>query len=131
MSYVQDKAYDKVKLNGKLELKDFIYQQKGSSNVYINQLSMNFSPELIEIPLFNLKKGNSDFVGKGRLDNLLTYFYGGKIMSGYLEIESNQIDFKDFIYGASKSSEQGNSFQDTSAHSKGEKVFDIIWRIFL
>lgn len=124
MSYVQNKAYDKVKLNGKLELKDFIYQQKGSSNVYINQLSMNFSPELIDIPLFNLKKGNSDFVGKGRLDNLLTYFYGGKIMSGYLEIESNQIDFKDFIYGASKSSEQGNSFQDTSANSKGEKVFD-------
>jgi hypothetical protein len=92
LSYVDDKAYDKVKTEGKLKMTGVNYNADNLPPVKVNNLDINFDPESVSVIDFNLNIGNSDLKGKGVLDNIMAYFSRKSLMKGELNLSSNLFD---------------------------------------
>lgn len=97
LSYVDDKAYDKIKTDGKLTMTGVNYNSDNLPPVKVNRLDIDFNPESVSILEFNLNVGNSDLKGKGILDNIMAYFSRKNIMKGELNLNSNYFDVNQIL----------------------------------
>ena len=130
MSYVEKEEYDKVDMKGKLALTDFIYNSKGMPDVFVKTLKMEFTPNNVLLDESILKIGKSDITASGKLDNILCYFSGTKIMKGNLIVRSNLLDLNDMTKSFIATSNNADpkaatNMIDTSSSKIGEEtVFD-------
>lgn len=132
MSYVNNSEYDKVQMDGKLAISNMNYTADGLPPVKIVNMAMTFTPNNVDLTDFDLKIGKSDIKASGKLDNILTYFAGDKIMKGNLVVTSTLLDLDEM----SKASASGakteekpvdptlaTAMTDTTT-AVGEPVFD-------
>lgn len=92
MSYVNNSEYDKVNMDGHLGISNMNYTADGLPPVKIINMAMHFTPNNVDLQDFDLKIGKSDIKANGKLDNILTYFAGDKIMKGNLVVSSTLLD---------------------------------------
>lgn len=97
LSYVDTKAYDKIKTEGKLSMIGVNYNANNLPPVTIENLEMKFNPESVQLQNFNFKIGNSDLKGKGALDNIMAYFSRNSLMKGELSLNSNYFDVNQIL----------------------------------
>ncbi len=97
MSQVERKQYEKLDISGHLKATDIFYPQEGLPSLQIEQMTMAFSPQFVQIDQFKARAGRSDFSGNGRIDNLLAYFSPKKTMRGQLFLRSKRIDANAFL----------------------------------
>jgi hypothetical protein len=129
LSYVEKQEYDKVQMKGLLSIAGFNYIAKGMPALSIKKVKMDFTPNNVNLEECDIKIGKSDIRANGKLDNILTYFSGTKIMKGNLTLRSSLLDINDMM----KSMENTNSgvdakaatnMTDTSAVVAGSEIFD-------
>lgn len=129
LSYVEKQEYDKVQMKGLLSIAGFNYIAKGMPALSIKKVKMDFTPNNVNLEECDIKIGKSDIRANGKLDNILTYFSGTKIMKGNLTLRSSLLDINDMM----KSMENTNSgidakaatnMIDTSAVVAGNEIFD-------
>ncbi len=132
VSYLTTEQYDKVQMRGLLGIAGMNYSAKGSYPIKINALNMNFTPNNVDLQQCDLNLGKSDLKMSGRVDNLLTYFAGDKIMKGNLTVTSNLLDLNELSGADATSSTTSSSgsvpateMKDTTvAPSSDAPVFD-------
>ncbi len=97
MSYIEKQEYDKVDMKGLLSIAGFTYIAKGSPSLLIKKMKMDFTPNFVNLEECDIMIGKSDIKASGKLDNILTYFSGDKIMKGNLIVRSSLLDLNDMM----------------------------------
>jgi uncharacterized protein involved in outer membrane biogenesis/vacuolar-type H+-ATPase subunit H len=97
MSYIDQQEYERVKMDGDLQVENVNYQGAGQPPVKINNMEMGFSPQFVAVKSFDANLGASDVEASGRIDNLLAYFSPEKTMTGNLKVRSNLFDLDEWV----------------------------------
>lgn len=97
LSYIENKDYERVNMNGKMGLKDLIYRTADMATVNIRDAQMDFTPQNVQLNRFDAKLGKSDIQASGAIDNILAYFSPKKTMTGTLKVRSNYFDANEWL----------------------------------
>ena len=97
MSYIDQKQYEKVNMNGKLGIQNVTIQPVGKPKVNISSLQMNFTPNYVGVDNFTAMLGKSDISANGKIDNILAYFSPKNTMKGSLFLRSNNFDANEWM----------------------------------
>ena len=131
MSYIEKQEYDKVDMKGLLSIAGFTYIAKGSPSLLIKKMKMDFTPNFVNLEECDIMIGKSDIKASGKLDNILTYFSGDKIMKGNLIVRSSLLDLNDMMKSTAGTetktdAKAATNMVDTttSAISGKDKIFD-------
>ncbi|EJF51937.1 F0F1-type ATP synthase, beta subunit [Saprospira grandis DSM 2844] len=127
MSYVTEQKYEKVDMQGKLGIENMIYLMEGMPDIRIKKMLMLFSPNDVDLQAFDLTMGKSDIQAQGKLDNLLTYFSGDKIMTGKLKVTSRLLDLNELMGDTTTTSEEemaATNMTDTTSSINEDELFD-------
>jgi AsmA-like C-terminal region len=97
MSYIDKKQYEKVNMAGGLKTENMNVAMKDMPAVFINAMSMNFTPNNVKLDNFDGKLGKSDLRANGTIDNILAYFSPNRTMTGNLTVNSNFFDANEWM----------------------------------
>jgi hypothetical protein len=97
MSYIDQKQYEKVNMNGKLGIQNMAIKPVGKPNINISNLQMNFTPNYVGVDNFTAMLGKSDITANGKIDNILAYFSPKKTMKGTFFMRSNNFDASEWM----------------------------------
>lgn len=93
MSDIDNEAYDKVKAEGSMVVKDIVLGGKDvPMPITIKTADLVFSPQWAELQNFNMIFGKSDISANGRMDNLLPFALRDDSLHGSFMVKSNFID---------------------------------------
>ena len=97
LSYIENENYESVDMRGALQLKQFNYKGAGLPLVVINAMSMDFTPQNVNVPNFDGKLGQSDIQASGSVKNILAYFSPEKTMFGELKMRSSYFNVDEWM----------------------------------
>lgn len=117
MSTIDRGDYANVDMSGSASMKNLNYLAEGMPAVNIGAMQLDFTPQAVNIPSFNMKLGKSDLSGNGRVDNILAYFSPDKTMKGSFTLRSNYFDANEWVteeegQAASPSAEPASSDEE-------------------
>lgn len=98
MSAIDQQRYTDFTLDGAMQLRDFYTEYEGiEQGVQIKEASLRFSPRFVELVNFDLQMGSSDLVAKGRIDNMVTYYFNRDILKGTFLVKSNLLHLNELM----------------------------------
>jgi hypothetical protein len=97
MSQLDRQQYEQVNMSGNIGIEGMNYRSKGTPAVNIRQMQANFSPQMVDMPVFDANIGKSDLKAAARIDNVLAYFSTQKTMTGQLNFTSNRLDANELM----------------------------------
>ncbi|MBA4304033.1 MAG: hypothetical protein C0424_07395 [Sphingobacteriaceae bacterium] len=104
MSAIDQQRYTDFTLDGSMTLRDFYTVYEGiEQGIQVKEASMKFSPRFVELVNFDLQMGSSDLVAKGRIDNMVTYYFNRDVLKGSFLMKSNLLHLNELM-GSSESS---------------------------
>lgn len=103
MSTIDKGNYENVNMSGTAAIKSLNYVADGMPAVTINTMQMDFTPQNVKVPNFDMKLGKSDLRGNGTIDNILAYFSPDKTMKGNFTIRSNYFNADEWMAGETTS----------------------------
>jgi len=112
MSYIDKEEYEKVDAAGTLILTGMSVQGKDMEDIQINNASLSFSPQFVNLQNFSAQIGKNDVSGSGKLENLLPYALKDETLKGTLSVTSNFLNLNDFMKDSESAGES-----DTAAIS--------------
>ncbi|MCU0328896.1 MAG: AsmA family protein [Chitinophagales bacterium] len=110
---IQQKNYAAVQAAGYLKLNQFIYEPKSSNKtIFVEAVSLNFSPQYVDMTQCKGKISKSDFDMTGKLENFIGYFLGkDETMNGKIQFNANYIDANEFISESTNKSQREDYIQ--------------------
>ncbi len=113
-SAANSKNYSKLNADGKLLVKNLIYQGASDKDAYqIENLELNFTPQAVKMPVCIAQIGKNDFNVKGKIENFLGYAFAGETLKGEVDLESKYINANSFL--SDKPSVEDPKVADTAA----------------
>ncbi|MCH8555978.1 MAG: hypothetical protein LAT76_12530, partial [Schleiferiaceae bacterium] len=98
LSHLENEAYDKVTASGGGKLSNFVFESAELDvPIKIAQAEAQLSPQFLNLPMFQMTIGKSDFSASGRLDNLLSYVFSDTTLIGRFQFNSNLIDANELL----------------------------------
>lgn len=98
MSSIDKKQYEKFQAEGFLTISAMKYSSPDfPQGLTINALRLLFSPQVVDMPVADLKFGKSDLKASGKLTNVLAYALKDEKLTGTFESRSNLIDLNEFM----------------------------------
>ncbi len=89
LSYIEKEQYERVKMDGNLQVQNVKYRSEGLPAIQVNDMQMAFTPQKVRVDNFDALLGESDIKAKGSIDNILAYFSPEKTMYGTLNATSD------------------------------------------
>jgi uncharacterized protein involved in outer membrane biogenesis len=100
LSSIEKEKYEEFKASGKVDLSNFYFKSKDyPPGLTINQSTLIFSPQFVELASFDAKTGRSDFQLKGKLENYLPFVLKNETIQGTLAFNSNLLDVNELMSG--------------------------------
>lgn len=97
-SAVETEAYEEIKTDGAILLKDFVYKAADlREEIVVPKGRLDFSPRKIDLSHFQVQVGKSDFSLTGAVTDYLAYLFGDETLSGNLRLESNHVDLNELL----------------------------------
>ncbi len=97
-SAMERKQFDKFRASGKISLSDFSYRDAANPDIItISSCTLGFNPQNVSLSDFSMQAGRTDVQASGTLNNVAGYFFSNDLLSGYLDIRSNQVDLNPYI----------------------------------
>jgi len=110
MNAIETNAYQRIKNNGNLNVKDFKYASADIVNpLYIKTANVVFNPGVVNLEQFNATSGKSDIYATGQLNNLLGFLLSDKKLQGQFNVNSNNFVVSDFMVEGDEASEKSNN----------------------
>ncbi len=97
LSYIEQKQYERVNMNGTMQIQGMNVKTATMPRVKISDLQMNFTPNFVGIDNFTGQLGKSDMQAKGKIDNILAYFSPTRTMKGDFTFRSNYFDADEWV----------------------------------
>lgn len=97
MSAIGKEQYQNVQASGSLKINDMLYKADDMPNVAINNASLEFNPQYVNLSSLDVKIGENDIQATGRLENFIPYFLKNQTLKGQLSLKSNFFNANDFM----------------------------------
>lgn len=99
MSSIEKEQYQDFKAEGNMKLEGMLYKSDSLPyDVMLNMVSLNFSPQHVELANFDAKIGKTDLQANGRIDNILSYvFADDQVLTGKFNVTSTLLDVNEFM----------------------------------
>ena len=98
MSSIDKGQYDKFKAEGKVIVMDMEYKSKESAyDMNIKSMTLNFSPQFVELSGFDANIGKNDVQADGKIENFMQYFFKDELLKGNFSMTSNMMDLNQFM----------------------------------
>ena len=98
MSAIEKQQYEQFHAAGNINLKDFLYSSKDyPDGVFLNNLSMAFSPSNVTVSDVEGQYMKSNFSGNGTINNLLGYVLKNQILDGSLTVKADNINLDEWM----------------------------------
>lgn len=118
MSAIDEERYEDFKAQGKLIVLGIDYKSPELPYaVQLEKMYMDFSPKYVELSQFDAKVGKSDFSAKGRIDNMLAYYFRDEPLTGSFNLSSNLIDVNELMGPEAEEEEEAEGAEDTAQDS--------------
>ena len=115
MSSIEKEKYDEFNLAGTIIVMDMNYKSADlPQGMTIKSMTMNFSPQYVELKGFDSKIGKSDIQANGMIENIMQYVFKDSLLQGTFAMRSTLMDLNEFM-----SEEEGATpaAEDTSSLS--------------
>jgi len=98
MSSIEKEKYDEFDAEGKIIITDMNYKSKDlPQGMNIKSMTMNFSPQYVELKGFDSKIGKSDIQANGMIENILQYVFKDSLLQGTFSMKSSLMDLNEFM----------------------------------
>ncbi|QYJ68627.1 AsmA-like C-terminal region-containing protein [Flavobacterium litorale] len=98
MKAVENSQYEKIDNRGSLSLSGFTYSGDGLPKpIQIDEASVQFNPNRVNLSKFNAKTGESDIAVTGTLDNFYGFMFKDQNLQGNFNMNSNKLMVSDFM----------------------------------
>jgi len=99
MSSIEKEQYQDFNAEGNMKLENMLYKSDSLPyDVMLNIVSLNFSPQHVELANFDAKIGKTDLQASGRIDNILSYvFADDQVLTGKFNLNSTLLDVNEFM----------------------------------
>ncbi|MEO8760697.1 MAG: AsmA-like C-terminal region-containing protein, partial [Bacteroidia bacterium] len=98
MSSITKKQYQDFKAEGTFEVDKMNYKTASLPySVLINQMKLNFTPQVVELTTFDSKLGNSDIQMQGKIENFMQYIFQDSLIKGNFKLTSNLMDLNQLM----------------------------------
>ncbi|MCX7551716.1 AsmA family protein [Xanthomarina sp. F2636L] len=98
MDAIEKNAYQRIKNDGNLNLKNFKYTSEDLVNpIEISEAAIAFNPGTIKLITFNASTGKSDIKANGTINNLLGFIFSDKKLEGDFNVNSDAFYLSDFM----------------------------------
>lgn len=135
MQSVEKSQYQNIQNSGTVSLTGFNYEGPEMAKPFkINQATVAFNPNHINLSQFDAKTGTSDIQINGTLDNFYGFLFRNQILKGNFNMNSTKLVVSDFMAPTTTTSDDGKktteavkipSFLDCSITAKaGTVVYD-------
>lgn len=115
MSSIEKEKYDEFNAEGQIIIMDMNYKSSDlPQGMNIKSMTMNFSPQFVELRGFDSKIGKSDIQANGMIENILQYVFKDSMLQGTFSMKSSRMDLNEFM-SEEESSSSGST--DTSSLS--------------
>ncbi|SEC54261.1 AsmA-like C-terminal region [Tenacibaculum sp. MAR_2009_124] len=95
---IKKNIVSRIKNNGTVEIRDFIYSSKDIVNpIEIKNSLVKFTPKTVSLNEFQASTGKSDLNATGRINNLLGFLLSDKKLKGTFNVTSNSFYVSDFM----------------------------------
>jgi len=100
MSYIENQQYQRFFAEGRLLISDVMAQVPAYAHpVEVARAEFFMSPQFVNVPVFNMKLGESDLSATGRIDNILGYFLSGEPITGSFQTTSSFFNINQLMEG--------------------------------
>ncbi|HMO39400.1 MAG TPA: AsmA-like C-terminal region-containing protein [Saprospiraceae bacterium] len=123
LSYIENQQYERVNMDGVMEIKSLNYKDAIYPAVRINNAKAAFTPQHVRIDNFDAQLGKSDIKASGRVDNILAYFSPKKTMRGSMTVRSGYFDVNEWM-PAEATAGPALPSADATAASTPMEIFD-------
>ncbi len=98
MSSIEKEKYDEFDAEGQIIIMDMNYKSKDlPQGMTIKSMTLNFSPQFIELRGFDSKIGKSDIQANGMIENILQYVFKDSTLQGTFSMKSSLMDLNEFM----------------------------------
>lgn len=118
MSYVEKEQYDKFTASGNVKLSDMKLALKEMPEIDIQQSSLTFTSQYLQLSETIVKIGENDLTINSRLENYMGYAFKNSTIKGSLNLRSERFNLNDFMSGTVVES----AAADTAATAMGAIV---------
>lgn len=124
MSAIEKEQYEQFEAKGQLLLVDMLYKSKDlPSDVKVDRLAMNFSPQNFTLEELDAKMGKSDFQMRGTIDNYLAYVFRDELLKGDFTFTSNNLDLDEMMGTSTPEPVKTEATEDAPATSTTSEPF--------
>ncbi len=98
MSSITNKKYEEFDAQGTIEIDKIKYKTASLPyDVMINTMTLNFTPQYVELASFDSKMGVSDIRANGKIENFLQYVFQDSLIKGSFAVSSNLMDLNQLM----------------------------------
>jgi len=97
MSALEKEDYDKFTAKGKVSAENLEMKSKEAPVMLVKKAELNFTPQSVELPIFDILYGKTEMSANGKIDNLLHYMINGDALKGNFNFSSPLIDMKELM----------------------------------
>ena len=97
LSHIEKEQYESLNASGTLKLSNMTVKMKDMPNVNIQQSTLSFAPQYLNLSETDIRIGKSDIVVDSRLENYMAFALRGKTIRGKLNIKSNLLDLNELM----------------------------------
>lgn len=98
MSSIEKEQYDDFEAEGQIIVMDMNYKSPDlPQGMTIKSMTMNFSPQYVELRGFDSKIGKSDLQANGMIENVMQYVFKDSLLKGTFSMRSSLMDLNEFM----------------------------------
>ncbi len=98
MSYVEQNRYEDFRFGGNVNVKNMLVDiEEMSQTVSVSSADLIFNDRYLDLSNIDIKIGDNDLSGSGRVENYLAYALRDKTLSGEMSVRSNYFNLNDFM----------------------------------
>jgi hypothetical protein len=127
MSALEREDYDKFTAKGKVLAESIEWKTKDSPDMLVKKAELQFNPQSVELPVFEILYGKTEMSANGKIDNLLHYLINGDALKGNFNFSSPLIDMKELMPSSTEASAKVDATASANSTSTDEStgVFEV------
>lgn len=120
MSSIEKEKYDEFDMSGQVIVMDLKYKSPDlPQGMTVKSMTMNFSPQFVELKGFDSRIGKSDIQANGMIENILQYAFKDSLLQGTFSLRSSLMDLNEFM------SEDGETTAATPADTSSLSIIEV------
>lgn len=98
MSSIEKEKYDEFQAEGQVIIMDMNYKSPDlPQGMNIKSMTLNFSPQYVELRGFDSRIGKSDIQANGMIENIMQYVFKDSLLQGTFSLKSSLLDLNEFM----------------------------------